>query len=89
MTTKDQIEAAANVFLNKVDVLLVSRESPCSLIREVFNAGALWMQALMEKLIEQRERAAWDAARELCRFPDHGADWKDETFEDWKKKHAN
>lgn len=92
MTTKDQIEAAANVFLNKVDVLLVSRESPCSLIREVFNAGALWMQALMEKLIEQRELVAWDAAREPRKWTQvfgpqshipEGQRY--ETFEDWKK----
>lgn len=92
MTTKDQIEAASIEFYNKIDVLLASRETPKGLITEVFQRGALWMQAEMEKLIEQRELVAWDAAREPRKWTQvfgpqshipEGQRY--ETFEDWKK----
>ena len=58
-------------------------------------SGALWMQAEMEKLIEQREREAWDAAREPRKWTQvfgpqshipEGQRY--ETFEDWKKQNA-
>lgn len=81
MTTKDQIEAAARSYAYNTRYDTFSMESG-DVDNDAFKAGALWMQAEMEKLIEQREREAWDAAREL-----NSGEYANRylTFEDWKK----
>jgi len=82
--TKDQIEAAA-----KAEAANAWNEGDPrrSTTAYDFKLGALWMQVEMEKLIEQRERAAWDA-RENAVVMDATGAWvleRNLTFEDWKK----
>lgn len=92
MITKDQIEAAARDRATRLYVKGMENAVPFALCVNDFTDGALWMQAEMEKLIEQRELVAWDAAREPRKWTQvfgpqshipEGQRY--ETFEDWKK----
>ena len=86
LITDAAIEAAAQDIVAKI----VERENgilcPCdyhiTMFDELVTAGALWMQALMEKLIEQREMAAWEAReRYMVMSNIHPS----QQFEEWKK----
>lgn len=69
MITKAEIEAAA-----------VDHDK---LKNDDFGAGALWMQAKIEKVIQIRMRAAWDAARYQTMNERGEFNWRFERFEDW------
>lgn len=75
LITDAAIEAAARSYAYNTRYDTFSMESG-DVDNDAFKAGALWMQAEMEKLIEQRERAAYSMGQ---------VNQWNRTFEDWKK----
>lgn len=86
----DDIMADVEWLLADTDRTLGSKYHDAGSCWELIDAMRLrfiQMQALMEKLIEQRERAAWEA-RENAVVMDATGAWvleRNLTFEDWKK----
>lgn len=83
MITKDQIEAAARDRATRLYVKGMENAVPFALCVNDFTDGALWMQAEIEKVVEARMRAAWDAARYQTMNERGEFNFRFERFEDW------